>query len=228
LTALQLADTQLMPMDPRFVILDPLAKANALGTPAVQNAAWRGSADAYRTGQIGNVLGSTWDMSQNVPQHISGTGAGYTANGVNALGATTVNVTGGALGTILAGDIISIAGNTQTYCVASSTGGGTVTAVVINPGLAVATAGGEAITVKASHRCNLLLHRDAIAFAMAPLIEETQIEGVPTNQVTAIDEESGLALRLEVTRQHRQYQWSFDALFGGAVVRPQLGVRIAG
>ena len=45
---------------------------------------------------------------------------------------------------------------------------------------------------------------------------------------TAVDEDSGLALRLEITRQYKQYQWSFDALYGGAVIRPELGVIIAG
>jgi hypothetical protein len=49
-----------------------------------------------------------------------------------------------------------------------------------------------------------------------------------TLTAVAIDEVSGLSLRLEVSRQYRQVQWSFDALYGAAVIRPQLGVWIAG
>jgi hypothetical protein len=37
-----------------------------------------------------------------------------------------------------------------------------------------------------------------------------------------------LALRLEISRQHKQTRYSFDVLYGGALVRPQLVTRIAG
>jgi hypothetical protein len=229
LTAVNLADGALMPADPRFVILDTFAKANALGVNAVQNAAWRGSAEAFRTGQIGEVLGANWDYSQNVPTHASGTwtNAG-TTTGTNAAGQGVVNLTGGT-GSILVGDIVTFAGaDTQTYCVAAATGTAPTTAITVVPNLVTAKSSTEVVTVKASHKVNLLFQRDAIAFAMAPLQDETRMEGVPTFQASAVDPESGLGLRLEFTRQHRQYQWSFDALYGGAVVRPQFGVRIAG
>ena len=74
---------------------------------------------------------------------------------------------------------------------------------------------------------NALLHRDVIGFAMAPLLETQQFDGGGM-QAVAVDEDSGLSLRLEVTRQYKQYQWSFDALYGGSVIRPELGVFIAG
>jgi len=62
---------------------------------------------------------------------------------------------------------------------------------------------------------------------MAPLLETEQFSG-GSLQATAVDEDSGLALRLEVTRQYKQYQWAFDALYGGAVIRPELAAFIAG
>ena len=66
-----------------------------------------------------------------------------------------------------------------------------------------------------------------IAFAMAPLIDTVQMPGA-SFQGVAIDENSGLSLRVEVTRQHRQWQWSYDALYGASVIRQELGVRLAG
>jgi hypothetical protein len=99
------------------------------------------------------------------------------------------------------------------------------------PGLIVATAGAEPIVKKSSvatsYAQNLLIHRDCLAFAMAPLLDTVQVPGGSLTQV-AVDEVSGLSLRLEVTRQHKQVQWSFDALFGGALVRPSHGVWLAG
>jgi hypothetical protein len=231
LSATQQADAQLMPADNRYVILDTFAKANALGTNAVQNASWRGSPDAFRTGNIGEVLGANWDYSQNVPLHTAGTAAGATTDSTGyAAGLKTITLASAGTGSILVGDIILFAGDTQPYVVtsgdASVAAGGTVS---FEPGLKIALAASAvAITVKASHRCNLLIHRDAIAFAMSPLKDSAAVDGVPVAQAIAMDPDSGLALRLEVTRQHRQYQWAFDALYGAAVVRRGFGVRIAG
>lgn len=67
------------------------------------------------------------------------------------------------------GDILTIAGDGQTYVVteAVSLAVGN-TAVKIYPGLARATTGSEAVTVSGSHVMNLAFHRDAIAFATPP------------------------------------------------------------
>lgn len=231
LSAGQQADAQLMPVDNRFMILDTFAKSNALSLAAVQNASWRGSPESLRTGNIGELLGATWDFSQNVPQHTSGTAAGATTDAAGyAVGVETLTLAAAGAGDIHAGDIFTIAGDDQPYiataAVANVAAGGALT---FAPALKVAiAAGATAITLKATHRVNLLIHRDAVAFAMAPLVSTSMIEGVSTYQAVAIDNDSGLALRLEVTRQHRQDQWAFDALFGGKVVRRELGVRLAG
>jgi hypothetical protein len=223
------ADTQLMPAEDRTLILDPFAYNNAIALPQLQSASWRGNPEAFRTGQIGEALGATWEKSQNVPRHTSGTwtNAG-TTTGTNAAGQNVVNLTGGT-GSILVGDIVTFAGaDTQTYVVTEATGTAPTTAIKVAPNLKTAKSSTEVVTVKASHRSNLLIQRYAMAFAMAPLIDEARVEGVPVAQAVAIDADSGLALRLEVTRQHRQYQWALDALWGGAIPRRDFGVRIAG
>lgn len=230
LTARKNANKQLMPMDPRFMIVNEDAEANALGLRAFQDASFRGDTSGIINGQIGKKLGANWIMSNRVPRHTSGTyTTGTTVTGVNAIGVTTIALSGGATGTLIAGDIIGI--GDYTYSVVSSVGAGTPSAVVITPGLFAATAGAEAIVKKssiaASYAQNLLIHRDCLAFAMAPLLDTVQVPGATLTSV-AVDEVSGLSLRLEVTRQHRQVQWAFDALFGGALVRPSHGVWLAG
>jgi hypothetical protein len=224
----RIANNQLMAMDPRFMVINTDAEANALGLRAFQDASFRGDTDGIINGQIGKKLGATWVMSQRVPLHTAGTyTTGTTVTGVNAIGATVIALSGGATGTILAGDIISIGALAQTYNVVSSVGAGTPSSVTLSQGITTATAGAEAIVKKGSYTQNLLLHRDGISFAMAPLMDTVQVPGA-TLAMTAIDEVSGLSLRLEVSRQHRQVQWSFDALYGGAITRPQAGVWIAG
>jgi hypothetical protein len=236
LDARNAANKQLMAMDPRFMVINSDAEANALGLRAFQDASFRGDSDGIINGQIGRKLGALWVMSQRVPTHTAGTYVtGSTITGVNAIGATVIAVSGGATGTLLPGDIISFSHEPGiTHQVQSTVGGGTITSITIEPrretltgGLVVASAGGETITKRNSFVMNCLLHRDALAFAMAPLMDTVQVPGA-TLAATAVDEVSGLSLRLEVSRQHRQVQWSYDALYGSTVVRPNAGVFLAG
>jgi hypothetical protein len=224
----KVANKQLMDMDPRFMVIDTDAEANALALRAFQDASFRGDTDGIINGQIGRKLGATWLMSQRVPTHVSGAGAGYLINNGPgyAIGIGTVTVNTGT-GAINVGDIISFTGHKQTYQVQSTVGGATVTSITFLPGLVTAVVNTEAITVRGSFVKNVLIHRDAIAFAMAPLMDTIQVPGA-TLTATAVDEVSGLSLRLEVSRQHRQVQWSFDALYGGAIVRPNAGIWVAG
>ncbi len=221
------ANRNLMAMTPRYAVLNTDAEANALGLRAFQDGSFGGGSGVILNGQIGQKLGATWVMSQRVPVHTAGTyTTGTTVTGVNAIGATVIALSGGATGTLIAGDIIGI-GN-YSYNVQSSVGVGTPSSVTISPGLFAATAGAEAIVqlTTSSFVQNLLVQRDALGFAMAPLQDSIQVPG--TLQAMAIDEVSGFALRLEVTRQHKQVQWAYDALFGGSAIRDGNMVYMAG
>jgi len=227
LDARKFANAQLMDPDPRWMLIDEVAEANALGLRAFQDASFRGDTEGIVNGTIGRKLGANWVMTQNVPTHTKGGEDGNYVinNGTIIVGTTTITVDGGT-GTILEGDIFTLAGDTQTYVVISTVGGGTVTSITFAPGLKIETVNEYALTFKSGGPQNLLLHREAIAFAMAPLAEQKLLGGEGVS--VAIDEESGLSLRLEITRQYKQYQWAWDALYGAAVIRKEYGVRIAG
>jgi hypothetical protein len=225
------ANKQLMPLNDRFVILDVDAESNAIGLRAFQDASFSGSTDVIVNGQIGRKLGALWLMSQNVQSHTSTalSAGNATINGAHAVGVKTVSIAKATNpSNLVAGDILTFAGDTQTYVVqANVTLAVGNTNVSIEPGLKVAQAGGAAVTLKASHVANLMIHRDAIAFAMAPMTESNLAPGLAFMQ-PIVDEVSGLSLRLELTREHKRWRWSFDALWGLAVPRPELGVRLAG
>lgn len=238
LEARKVGNRNLMAADPRYMVIDVEAEANALGLRGFQDASFGGGQSVILDGMIGRKLGALWVMSQRVPSHTAGTittglaakAATVVAAGATSFVATTAASTGACA--LLAGDVIAIAGHTTTYALSANatqaSANTDVTLTISNSaGLERALAGGEAITVKATHRLNSLIHRDALAFASAPLIDTVVVPGATLTSV-AIDEASGLSLRLEVTRQHRQVQWSFDALFGGAVVRDGSWVRLAG
>ncbi|KKL13325.1 hypothetical protein LCGC14_2526900, partial [marine sediment metagenome] len=235
LDARKIGNNQLMDIDPRFMVIDTDAEANALGLRAFQDASFGGGANVIVNGQIGTKLGATWLMSQLVPTHTAGTnnGAAQTDATGYAIGLKSVTMDNAGTGSILVNDIITFANHAQTYVVTTgdadvSSGAGTLsflpglTTALPSSNVVITTKGASSTWVK-----NLLVHRDLQTFAMAPLLDGVQVPGA-TLQAVAIDEASGLSLRLEVTRQHKQVQWSYDALFGHEVIRGTHGVWLAG
>jgi len=121
----------------------------------------------------------------------------------------------------LEGDIITIDGDTQTYVITADVteaSASTDFTIAIEPGLKVATAGSEALTFDdASGVVNMMIHRDAIALATRPLADADM--GLGAISMSDVDPVSGLALRVEVTRQHKQTRFSYDMLWGTGLVR---------
>ena len=206
------------------------AEAAALGLSGFADVSKSGDARPIIDGTIGRKYGFDWAMDQQVPSFEASvmTEGALTVNGANEAGAQVVSLAKATNAAGLKeGDILTIAGDAQTYVVteAVSLAVGN-TAVKIYPGLARATTGSEAVTVSGSHVMNLAFHRDAIAFATRPLMDSAN--GLGNLIQSAVDPVSGLSLRLEVSREHKRTRFSYDILYGADVVRRELGCRIAG
>ena len=224
-------NAQKAPLNDRRAVLDVDAAAAALGLRAFQDASYRGDAEGIREGQIGRKFGFDWYEDQAVPTHASTalSAGAATVNGAHAAGVSTVSIAKATNpSNLVKGDIITFAGDSQTYVVtANVTLAVGNTNVAISPALQVAKSGGEAMTLKASHVVNLAFHRDAFALAMRPLAVPDGFTG--GNIVRAmVDPLTGMTLRLEVSRQHKRTRWSIDALWGVKLVRPELATRLAG
>lgn len=224
-------NNQLAPLKDRRFVIDPDAESNALNLRAFQDMSFSGSSAAIVEGEINRKLGFDWYMDQQVPTHevTAFTAGAATVNGAHAIGVSVVSIAKATNASIVKeGDILNFAGDSQTYVVRTDA---TLivgnAAVEIAPPLQVATAGGEVVTKTASHVVNLAFHRDAFAFASRPL-EDTMAGELGSIVQSAVDPVSGLSLRLEVTRQHKQIRWAYDVLYGGALVRAPLAVRTMG
>jgi len=233
--ARRLLNKQLAPRSDRRGVLDFDAEANALALPQFSDAEKTGSAAVKIEGEIGRKFGIDWVADDGVPTHVAGTAADadsytITAAAGAAAGATTVSIrSDDGAPTLVAGDVISFAGHAQTYVVTApatlSTGG---IAVAIAPALRAAVANAAAVTVRGSHVVNLAFHRDAFALAMRPLSVGMADLALGNRILAMTDAQTGLSLRLEVSRQYKQTVWEFDVLWGVKLVRPELAVRIAG
>lgn len=226
---------QLAPPDNRFVVLDPDAEGAALALREFADANFSGSVSAILEGNLNRKLGFQWFMDQNIPQHVAGTlsdGSGKTAKvdntGGYAVGTKTIAIDNTTLtGTVKVGDIFRFAGHDQTYVAtaAKTAAANAIADLAFEPGLQAAVDEDEVLTFEGNHTVNLAFHRDAIALASRPLSAET--DGSIAIR-SAVDPVSGLALRVELTRQHRQWQYAYDILYGASVVRRELGTRLAG
>jgi len=219
------------PMDDRYCVINADAEAEALSLEAFQNAAWRGDTDGIIRGQIGEKLGATWVVDQNVQTHINanGTPTGFLANGGGgfAKGLTYIDADTGSNAPVV-GDIFTVAGDSLSHVVTAVAAGGDYR-LTITPALGAAVANNAALTFTASAAAfarNLLFHRDAFAFATRPLEDGMMVGG--NNVMAQADPVSGLSLRVEVTREFKQTRVSYDVLYGGALVRPELAALILG
>lgn len=221
---------QLAPMDPRYVAIDADAEANALLLRAFQDASFRGDTDGIENGQIGKKLGSLWFVDQNMPYHTSGAyNSTSTVTGTEAIGQTTIAVSGGANGAFVVGDIVYFGTglpSVPTYTVVSQVGDATPSSIVVSPAISVQVEASAVIYKKASHRVNLAFHRDAFALASRPFSGSDPM-GLGNFQ-SAVDPVSGLTLRLEVCRQFKRTRFAFDILYGVKLVRKEFACRLAG
>lgn len=234
--ARKVLNQQLCPLAPRRGVVDFNAEANMLALAAFADAEKTMSAQVKIEGEIGRKYGIDWVAEDAVPYHTAGTAAAATVTMISnsAADATTVTLkVSAATATLVVGDIISFAGHDQTYTVtAPATLDTTGVAVSISPGLAVDVDGSVTpveVTVRESHRVNLVFHREAFAFAQRTLASDVPgYSPMNPNMFVMQDPQTGIILRLEVMQQYKQIAWEFDILYGSKLVRPELAVRIAG
>ena len=234
---------QLCPAEGRSSVMDYDAEANALGITAFNSAETTGDNGAVKIkGEIGEKFGIMWNADSYVPTHTKGAGAttgvylvdltaGYTAEPTLRYSTVHIDTVDSNANALVAGDIITFAGQTQTYAVITSGVGATGADegdIVISPGLQADLADGVAITKVDSHVVNLVFHKDAFGLAMRnPSMGLSEVDEV-INSRTMADSRSGVILRLEKIRMYKQTMWDFDAIWGAGLVRPEFAARLLG
>ena len=233
--ARKVLNQQLSPMSDRRVVLDPNAEDQALQLPAFSDVEKTQDRAVKIEGEIGRKLGLDFFMSQNVQTHTLGTNAatgGAVVGSTTAIGVSTLLIAADStIGTVVTGDVFTIAGDSQTYVITGASATLTSAGVnfTIDPALKVIASATSAMTFKATHVVNLAFQRGCFVYVTRPLMSSVSAEllgGVSTRAM--VDNDTGITLRLEVIRQNKQVEWEFDVLYGTKLLRPELGVRIAG
>ncbi len=146
------------------LVVNTAAGVNLRNLASLQQVNTAGSDDLLRRGELLNLQGVSLKESGQVRDHTKGTGTSYLVNNASAaVGDTTIPADGGS-GTIIAGDVITIAGDTNKYIVNTALAGGNL--VVGDTGLRVAVADNAAITVGNNYTGNIMMHQAAMEIAM--------------------------------------------------------------
>jgi hypothetical protein len=210
----------------RHMILGSAAIRNIRGKQSLLfKANEAGTEDLLRRGVIGQV--ESFDIHQSAAIKgtvTAGTGASATTNTAGyAVGATTITLASAGTGTIIAGDLISFAGDTRKYLVTSGdtdvSNGGTIT--LAEPGLMQAIpASATNITVVATATRNVFFHRSAIQLATrAPAMPEG---GDSADDVMLLqDPVSLITYEFALYRQKRQVRYEVNLAWGKKLIAPR-------
>ena len=180
----------------------------------IQQAYQAGSDAERRSGELLRQFGFQLRESAGVGLHTIGTGSGYLLNGALAVGDTAWTVDTGT-GTILAGDILTVAGTTDKYVVNSALASNVVT--VGRPGSRAVEADNDAITVGGAYTANLAFERNAVVGIMRPPVMPEN----PLIQKTLISDSMGMTYLLVQVAGDGMATWRLHLAYGFKVVQSE-------
>jgi hypothetical protein len=193
----------------KFRSMGQLTKANEAGTPDVRS-----------QGILLDVHGFKIRESAKVASVTKGTGTLYTSSAAGfAVGTTSIPVITGS-GTIVAGDVITFAGDTNKYVVATGVAApGTI--VIQNPGLLQALpASATALTIGNSFTANMAFERSAIKLlARTPAMPEGGDDADDVYNLT--DPISGLTFQVAVYKLYRRVKFEVGLAWGVATTKKE-------
>ena len=176
-----------------------------------------------RQGLLGNLFGFNLRESAQIQTTTKGTAASATTDNAGyAVGATVLTLASAGTGTILAGDIITFAGDTNKYVVASGdadvSNGGTIT--LAEPGLRVAmSAATKAITVFGTSARNTAFSRNSILLSTRL---PASVQGdLATDRQVITDPLSGISFELSMYPGDRMVHYEVGVCWGVTVIKPE-------
>lgn len=206
------------------MVVNSAAGANLRSLGQLTKVNEAGGMEALRRGALMDLSGFMLGQSGQIVTSTAGTGANATTNTAGyAVGATVITLASAGTGTIVAGDAITFAGDTNIYIVASGdadvSGGGTITLAA--PGLRKAiAASATAITVVAAAARNMAFEKNAIQLVTrAPAMPDGGDGADDVMNIT--DPLSGITYQVAVYKQYRQVKYEIGLAWGVKTIKPE-------
>lgn len=207
------------PMSDRSLIIDTNAGVNLRGLTQLTNAGDAGTTMTLRQGELYDLFGLSVKESAQVKSFAKGDASGATIVAAE-IGATELTLKSGGSGNLKAGDVITLAGDSNKYIVMADVAVSDGNKVKIaQPGLRVAASEGAAITVGESSIRNVAFNRDAIQLV-------TRAPALPGNGDLAVDSymltdpRSGMSYEVRVYNGYRKQRVEVACAWGVKAIKP--------
>ena len=209
--ASQIGRTMVVNSDSRFNLegkQSVLFKANEAGTDGL-----------LRRREMLDLQGFGMAFSAGLKTVTKGTGTGFLVNNGAGypIGATTIVVDTGT-GTILAGDVVTFAGDSNKYVVKTALAGNQI--VLQGPGLLQAVADNAAITVGNSYAPNIAFSPDGLVLAARAPALPAQGDSAD-DRTTVTDTVSGLNFEVSLYKEYRRIRYEVAMAWGTGAPNPE-------
>lgn len=206
------------PMTDRSLVIDTTAGAAMRTLSQLTKANEAGGDGLLRQGTLLNIHGLAIRESAQISAITKGTGTGYLATGAGAKGDTSIVIDTGA-GTILAGDVITFAGDTNKYVVATGfAGDGAATIVIQEPGLRKTLADNTALTIVATFTPNVAFSRNAVL--LSTRLPAASPNDLALDRQVVTDPNSGISFELAMYPGYRMVHYEVSAVWGVTCIKP--------
>ena len=208
------------PLQDNQLVIDTSAGVNLLGKQAA--VADAGSDSILRQGVLLDVNGMPIRESAQVNTSVAGTSANAVSAAAHVVGQTSIVLKAAGTGTIVAGDVISFAGDTNKYVVvtgAAAVSGATI--VISAPGLQVAQGTGDkAITITTAATRNMAFNRSAIVLASRAPARPSEGD-MATDVIVITDPRSGLSMEFAMYKGYRKVRYEVGLAWGVKNIKPE-------
>ena len=216
-----------MPFDGQVsLVMDTAAGANLRKLAQLQSVDSAGNDVLLRQGTLLDLQGFRIKESAGIVTHTKGTGTGYLVNksGGHAVDDAAITVDTGS-GTIVAGDIVTFAGDGNKYVVNTALSGSSLS--IGTPGLREAAADNAALTVGNSYTPNVAFHRSALELVIRPA---AQPEGgdAAVEELIVQDPHSGLVFELRKYVGYGKAMFKIGAAWGYKAWKPDFIATVMG
>lgn len=212
------------PLSDLQLVINTSAGANIIGKQSRADILGGNVGSLQQQGILINIAGCKIRESAQIKSHTKGTGANATTNNAGyAVGSTTLTLASAGTGTIVSGDVVTFAGDTNPYVVSTGdsdvSDGGTI--VLGAPGIRIAmSAATKAITVGNSYTANMAFDRSAIHL-LARLPKMPASGDAAQDEYIMVDPVSGLPFRIALYKGYHANQIAISIAWGVKAVKSE-------
>ena len=193
-------------------MVDTAAGAKLRSLAQLQKVNEAGGSELLRQGELLNLQGFSLKESAAITTVTKGTGSGYLINnGAGyAVGDKTIVLDTGT-GTILAGDVVTFAGDTNKYVNGTALASNQI--VLNDPGLRAAHADNDALTVGNNFTANLAFHKSAAELAIRPMADPPGGDAAVDTLIVQ-DPWSGLVFEIKAYKGQKKAKFLVSCIYG--------------